>query len=107
MDIIVRIFCGVLLVILAICAVGNVRILLESNKGKKFSRKKQFSILKPELSAGSLIKLNAFFLMINHGPDLCKIEMDIENIPYYKSSNCLLMAGEGYDENEGTDLENV
>lgn len=92
MDNIVRIVCMVLLLIIAYIIADNVKLLLESNQGKKISHKTQIKMNKPDISVDSLVKLSSFLVMINHGTDLCKIETEIENIPYYKGKNYFLVS---------------
>lgn len=97
MDVIVRGFCVILILIIGIIIIDNFKLLIESNAGKKFT--KGLKISKPVIEVQSLVKAAAFFLMINHGPDLCKTEENICNVPYYKGKKYLLILGDKNDKN--------
>lgn len=99
MDIIVRIVCVGLILILGFVLFGNVKLLIESNEGKKFVKAPRIQMKKPKIVINSLMKATSFFLMINHGPDLCKIDEEIVNIPYYKGKSYLLTLGDNDEKN--------
>lgn len=94
MDKSVRIICVGLFLIIIYIILDNIKLMLESNGGKKFFKSPRIDIKMPKITAKSLVKLSAFFVMINHGPDLCKIETKIENIPYYEGKDYFLILGE-------------
>lgn len=99
MDRSVRIICiGILLIIIYII-MDNIKLMLESNGGKKFFKSPKINIKKPKISVKNLVRLSSFLVMINHGPDLCKIETKIENIPYYEGKNYFLVLGEKNEKN--------
>lgn len=96
MDKIVRIICAIILVLLIFVIIGNAKLLMESFAGKRRSLKK-LVISPPRLNLKSLIKPLAFLLMVNHGPDLCVMDIQIENISYYENSIYILTLGDDND----------
>lgn len=106
MDKIVRIIGVIILVLLIFIIIGNAKLLMESFAGKRGSLNK-LVIFSPRLDFKSLVKPFAFLLMVNHGPDLCVIDIRIENIPYYAKRMYIMTLGDDDDQGERTDLENV
>ena len=99
MDTIVRVACIGFLLIDVFVLLDGVKLIIESN-GKKASRSTYKVIIKkPVIVAKSLVKSPAFFFMLNHGPNLCTIEEEIQNIPYYKNKSCLTVLGADNDKN--------
>lgn len=97
LDTIVRVVGAVLILVIVVVSIDNVRLLIESNEGKKYTKARMIRMPKPKIAAENLLREPPFFLMINHGPDLCKIEADIKNVPYYKGKSCLSVLGEHND----------
>lgn len=96
MDKIVRIICVIILVLMIFIIFGNAKVLMESFAGKRRSLKK-LVISPPRLNLKSVVKPLAFLLMVNHGPDLCEIDIQIENIPYYAKSIYIMTLGDDND----------
>lgn len=99
MDTVVRIVCIGLLLIGASILFDGVKLLIESNGGKKPGNAFNILLNKPMVSVINLVKNPSFFFMFNHGPDLCAMEEKIVNIPYYKNKSCLLILGADHDKN--------
>lgn len=99
MDVTVKIICIVIILIMVFITISNFKLLIESNGGKKYFKTPKLKIEKPKIKPRQLVRLSTFLLMINHGPDLCVIQIDIDNIPYYKNINSILILGEKNDKN--------
>lgn len=99
MDMMVRIVCVILILVIGIILFDNFKLLIESNEGKKFTKAPKIQMQKPKIEVKSLVGVAEFFFMINHGPDLCKIEEEIANRPYYKGKNYLSILGDTNDKN--------
>ncbi|MCM1254461.1 MAG: hypothetical protein NC321_16720 [Clostridium sp.] len=98
MDTVVRVACIGFLLIDVFVLFDGVKLIIESN-GKKAPRSAYKVIIKKPVVTAALVKGPAFFFMLNHGPDLCTIEEEIQNIPYYKNRSCLTVLGADNDEN--------
>lgn len=97
MDTIVRVVCIGFIFVIAVVCFDNVKLLIESNEGKRYI--KSLKMRKPKMAAKDLVKMPSFFVMVNHGPDLCNMEEPIMNIPYYKGKSYLLGLGDSNDKN--------
>ncbi len=99
MDTMVRLICAVLILVIGFVLCDSFKLLIESNQGKKNVKPPKKRIVTPGINIGRLVKEQDFFTMTNHGPDLCELEENIVNIPYYKGRDYLLVLGERDDEN--------
>lgn len=99
MDTMVRFVCAVLILVIGVVLYDSVKLLIESNQGKKNTKPPKKRVMMPRINIGRLVKEEDFFAMTNHGPDLCELEEHIVNIPYYKDRDYLLVSGECDDKN--------
>lgn len=99
MDMKVRIICIILLFVVGEVIFDNLKLLIETNRESKFTESRGINLKKPKVDVKSLLKVSSFFLMINHGPDLCKMNEKIKNIPYYRDRCYLSDIGEHNDKN--------
>lgn len=94
MDMTVRVVCVILMLVTAIVLFDSVKVLIESNKGKKYNKMSKTPMQKPNIKIKSLLKASSFLVMVNHGPNLSEMEKEIPIIPYYKGKSCLLALDE-------------